>query len=756
MSATNFTELITKIDKMAQELSHDSNFVNPMFIQTFQEQCRRAKSNAEDIMNIDRDMKVGIVGQVKAGKSSFLNAMIFNGDDILPKAATPMTAALTKIVYSENQYAKVVFYSKNDWEVIEEASDNYGTAYNNLLDDLEAQKRNTWERKRQAGLVVGEFRFSPTEMEKAQIINQILPQYTACRELTDMAESKSDILNKLDKEEEISINNLNSDLENYVGAKGKYTPIVKYIELGINNPLVKNLEIIDTPGLGDPILSRSQKTKEFLMQCDLVFVLSTTSQFMNQEDIQFIMKTLPSESINHAVIVGSKFDSAMLDNPSRKRCNIKLVAKETIVKLNRTAKNHIEQALKSNIGYSGALVLQRLKDSLPPEDKPLKTPPYYISSILYGAAKNIINNKPLSEEEALVISNLISRFEGMQKIPQFLIDWAGIDELKTEEFKKIHQERQNIIAEKGEEFVKAQKITFLRQLDDIQTEAEQNLQTIKTTDIGDLQKKLDISQKALASMKKQIKSDFENCAIDAEKYLVKLSNDVKSIVKNYTTINIGERIENIERSRKEGWWIFGSTKYWTETKHHNTATIQDVINNVNSYIDDAENNIGRNLEKAIDINIVKNKIRDTVLQAFQKSDTNFDPNDILGPLNNLLARLTVPPFNVVDRAKYRQMIEDKFSQSYVEDENIHILVKEQGTVLNTVSSDISAVLQKISNDIKDILNEKAVTFNDDVKTEIEEKIKLLESNLHNKEESINNYKDFLNKLKHYKDELRTH
>ena len=184
------------------------------------------------------------------------------------------------------------------------------------------------------------------------------------------------------------------------------------------------------------------------------------------------------------------------------------------------------------------------------------------------------------------------------------------------------------------------------------------------------------------------------------------------------------------------------------------ATVQDVINNINRYIDDAEKNIGRNLEMAIDINSVKNKIKDTVIQGFQKSDTNFDPNDILGPLNNLLSKLTVPPFDVVDRPKYKQMIDEKFSKAYVKDEDIHKLVREQGTVLQTVASDISKTLEKTSNNIKDMLNEKAVTFIDDIKTEIEEKIKLLETNIHNKEDSIKKYNDFLNKLRHYKDELR--
>ena len=74
-----------------------------------------------DIMKEDSALKLGIVGRVKAGKSSFLNALLFGGRDVLPKAATPMTAALTKISYSETgkNEAKVIFYSPSEWDKIE-------------------------------------------------------------------------------------------------------------------------------------------------------------------------------------------------------------------------------------------------------------------------------------------------------------------------------------------------------------------------------------------------------------------------------------------------------------------------------------------------------------------------------------------------------------------------------------------------------------------------------------------------------------
>lgn len=42
-----------------------------------------------DLFRADRQLNIGVVGQVKAGKSSFLNTLLFDGQPVLPKAATP-------------------------------------------------------------------------------------------------------------------------------------------------------------------------------------------------------------------------------------------------------------------------------------------------------------------------------------------------------------------------------------------------------------------------------------------------------------------------------------------------------------------------------------------------------------------------------------------------------------------------------------------------------------------------------------------
>ncbi len=83
----------------------------------------------------DRDLKVGIIGRVKAGKSSLLNALIFEGVEVLPKAATPMTASLTVLKYADTLSAEVEFYSPKDILELENEHERYVREFNKIVDE---------------------------------------------------------------------------------------------------------------------------------------------------------------------------------------------------------------------------------------------------------------------------------------------------------------------------------------------------------------------------------------------------------------------------------------------------------------------------------------------------------------------------------------------------------------------------------------------------------------------------------------------
>ena len=72
---------------------------------------------------------VSVCGQMKAGKSTLLNALLFE-KSILPVDDTVMTAKITLIEYRETEGIFVSFYSSNEWE-----------EYKKNLDSDELQKQ---------------------------------------------------------------------------------------------------------------------------------------------------------------------------------------------------------------------------------------------------------------------------------------------------------------------------------------------------------------------------------------------------------------------------------------------------------------------------------------------------------------------------------------------------------------------------------------------------------------------------------------
>ncbi len=83
----------------------------------------------------NRGLKVGIIGHVKAGKSSLLNALIFEGKDVLPKAATTETASLTILKYAQNLSASAQFYDEKDMEELKRDHERYEKKFKEIVSE---------------------------------------------------------------------------------------------------------------------------------------------------------------------------------------------------------------------------------------------------------------------------------------------------------------------------------------------------------------------------------------------------------------------------------------------------------------------------------------------------------------------------------------------------------------------------------------------------------------------------------------------
>ena len=239
-------------------------------------------------------LQIGIVGQVKAGKSSFLNALFFDGENILPRASTPMTAGLTILEYGEQNALEVDYFTQKDWSFFERDSD----AYKRVEEECKKEEPNV-------SATVLKRMIEERTTEQNRVAYEMISKCSLAA--SKKIDSASDTLTFQNYRE------LQNELEKYVGAAGEFTSVVKSIRVKLKDERLKGLRIVDTPGVNDPVLSRENRTRTFLHSCHGVFLLSSSSDFFGSADVQFLNNRVGTEGIAKVVLLASKFDSVLQD-----------------------------------------------------------------------------------------------------------------------------------------------------------------------------------------------------------------------------------------------------------------------------------------------------------------------------------------------------------------------------------------------------------------------------------------------------------
>ena len=252
------------------------------------------KEAGNELLSSNDILQIGIVGQVKAGKSSFLNSLFFDGEDVLPKASTPMTAGLTIIEYATENAFEVEYFNEADWDIFVKQDMEYTTK------EAEVRKANT---------------NAPEMVIKKELENITSEKVRSAHEMVSSCGSKAKqkIGAKNDVKDFYDIKDLQNVLEQYVGANGEYTSVVKSLFIKMNDERLIGMRIVDTPGVNDPVVSRENRTRTFLNACHGVFLLSSSSDFLGSGDVSFLNTRIGGSGIGSVVLLASKFDSVLQD-----------------------------------------------------------------------------------------------------------------------------------------------------------------------------------------------------------------------------------------------------------------------------------------------------------------------------------------------------------------------------------------------------------------------------------------------------------
>ena len=265
-----------------KDLKHNlENIINELKTDLTNKEILGELENTNNYLN-DQKFSIGITGVMNAGKSTMLNALM--GREILGSAVVPETANLTIVKHNPTDNAKVYYWNEQEWDRIKKSASQ-----------LESMKDFVEETNR----IFGD-----------NLKNYIRP---------------------VSRFDEIDI----KDLSSYTSAEasGKKCNLVKYVELGSKLDFLSDgIEIVDTPGLDDPVIQREEITKEYISQCDMMIHLMNVSQSATLKDVEFIIDALLYQNISKLLVVITRADT---------------VSKEQLEEVIKYTKTSIEKQLKA-------------------------------------------------------------------------------------------------------------------------------------------------------------------------------------------------------------------------------------------------------------------------------------------------------------------------------------------------------------------------------------------------------------------------
>ncbi|WP_187908100.1 dynamin family protein [Helicobacter pylori] len=447
----------------------------------------------------NRGLKVGIIGRVKAGKSSLLNALIFEGKDVLPKAATPMTASLTILKYAQSLSAQAQFYDEQDIEELKRDHERYEKKFKEIVSEekkkLEEKQQGLLNKAKGFMWGIGKaFSKDHEEAPKQKILSpeeiRERAEKKAKSELDNDAKlsashdqyermKKSGLINDLETRIQAdSLEDLNQKLYQFVGKEGKFMPYTKAVQISLNNPNLKDLEIIDTPGVNDPVVSREARTKALLKECDVVFVISPSNQFLTDSDMDLFDRVSKKEGIQRVYFVASQADSAVCAPSEVENSRHHLP----------TALENAQKILSSSLNATMSLLKKKYPHQQEIFESAIKNGVILTSGVCYSLYQDFENRASWErekEEYQLAWENLTNDYPdafSSHEARENLKRLSNIDAIRGR-LEEVAKEKENIISQRLQEYLKSQANNLSSLVANLLEELESEKDRIKNADL---------------------------------------------------------------------------------------------------------------------------------------------------------------------------------------------------------------------------------------------------------------------------------
>ncbi len=541
----NAQELIKKsalIEKTLQEQGLQER-ARPFMSDNAVIKTEELEKTLKELQDTNRDLKVGIIGRVKAGKSSLLNALIFEGVEVLPKAATPMTASLTILKYADTLSTEVEFYSPKDILELKNEHERYEREFNRIVEEevkKQKEKQSFSNRAKEGLRNVGKAfsrnkstevapkervlsdeeilekarRIAKSELEKDTKLVSSYDQYEKMKKSGSLNTEKLDPCIQANSLEE-----LNQKLLQFVGADGKFMPHTKAVQISLNNPNLKDLEVIDTPGVNDPIASREERTKALLKDCDVVFIVSPSGQFLTDSDMSLFDRVSHKEGLQEIYFVASQADSAVLSMSEVEKSNQHLP----------TALKNAQKSLSSQLNNIMEKLIQNYPNQREIFEKAIKNGVILASGVCFSMYKDFENQaswerSQKTEEYHNALRNLKDSypdaFSSDDKSKESLLFLSNMGAIE-ERLKKAAKEKEKIISQKLQSYAESQANNLHKFIVQLLQDLEEEKKRVKNADISAIKEQIVVYQ----NLSNEIETGFDGVYEEFILHFIKNTRD---------------------------------------------------------------------------------------------------------------------------------------------------------------------------------------------------------------------------------------
>ncbi|MDE6678946.1 MAG: dynamin family protein, partial [Ruminococcus sp.] len=525
-----------------------------------------------------------------------------------------------------------------------------------------------------------------------------------------------------------SFDALMGHLNEYVGENCRFTSIVKYVTLYMDKPELAEISVVDTPGMNDAIASRTDRTREFIEQCDIVFFLSRGSQFLDTNDMKLIADQLPQKGVENLILICSQFDSALQDE-LRKCGSLRATIDKVKKKINEQVKETFSAELKNN--NRAHKFIENCSE------------PIFISSVI-----NNMINKPeteFSRNEAFIYK-IVNKFGDLTtEIMQEIGNIQAVRDI----FAKVSADKDITLQKKAKNFVPTVRNEWNATVKELKNEAQRRRNTLESGDKEKLEKQKKIMESQISGIKASLEIVLGDLRISLEQAKGDISRKLRENCRENSKLQerTGTEYHTNRYKVTTGflWWKNSHYEYSNYTTTYTYISTSDALENIRTFGAESCSQIESAFYKAVDIKSAKRRLMQTILDNFDSGDENFDINYFRQITEATLNRIEFPVIRI-DINPFIQKISSQFSgevKSSGDRAKIQNLLSEtMDTLYNVVSEQFIALVGSFRESLDNMQEE----FSSRLLSQIQEEFDTLCRQVEDKENSIENYNKLLSLL----------